>query len=55
MDALRKSIAAEKPAAKPKAKATERASDRKKPAPGGRGSGKAKSGGSRSKTLKRAS
>jgi DNA end-binding protein Ku len=54
MDALRKSIAAEKPAAKPKAKTTERAPDRKKPAPGGRGSGKTKSGGSRSKSLKRA-
>jgi DNA end-binding protein Ku len=55
MDALRKSIAAEKPAAKSKAKAAERAPDRKKPAPGGRGPGKTKSGGTRSKSLKRAS
>ena len=59
MDALRKSIEAEKATppktesqAKPKA---ERGSDRKKSAPNGRGAGKARPGGGRSKGLKRAS
>jgi DNA end-binding protein Ku len=54
MDALRKSIEAEKPAAK-KSKAAERGSDRKKTPSGGRGAGKARAGGGRSKSLKRAS
>jgi len=55
MDALRKSIEAEKPAAKSKAKTAERGSVRRKESSGGRGAGKARSGGGRSKTLKRAS
>ncbi|MFC4175465.1 Ku protein [Microvirga sp. GCM10011540] len=50
MDALRKSIEAEKPATK-KAKPSER----KKAAPGGRNSAKARSGAGRSKSMKRAS
>jgi DNA end-binding protein Ku len=54
MDALRKSIAAEKPAAK-KGKAAERPTSRKKSASAERGSSKSRSGGSRSKSLKRAS
>jgi DNA end-binding protein Ku len=55
MDALRKSIEAEKPVAKAKAKAPERPPARKKGASTGRGSGKTGRGGGRAKNLKRAS